>query len=65
MSDPDWQSTEKQAKEAGQVILDTKAEIRGALADGLIGFLKACGVKVDDEATRAKAQQFLEDIGAP
>lgn len=59
-----WQEAEQQKKAAGQVSLDTRANLRSALAGGIVEFCKSCGVTLPDTA-HTKIVKLLEDIGAP
>ena len=63
MTDP-WQLTDKQAKEHGQVALDTKARLRAELASGFIEFSKTCGVRLPESA-HPKIVKLLEELEAP
>lgn len=65
---PDWQQNESQAKEAGQVVLDTRKAIREDLARGIAKLLINCGCNpkiVEDEKSRLEIVGMLERIGAP
>lgn len=65
MTDDTWQQNESQAKEAGRVVLDTKAAIRKALSDGTIRLWASCGCPTEEEKARLKVVALLEELGVP
>jgi phosphoribosylformylglycinamidine (FGAM) synthase PurS component len=59
MTDP-WQLTDKQAKEHGQIILETKAKMLDVAAVGTVRVLKALNLPVSENAHEKLAKLFEE-----